>query len=198
MLLHRPFLLSRFCSRYTSRHNNQCVGKYYMRRFLIACGLLTALSACSDVKPELDVPQSQIEARKTRNGSLTGDEGGFSLLGGARKDGETGGGALGINSFLWRSTLDTLSFMPLVSADPFGGVIITDWYEDPKTPGDRFKVNALILDKTLRADGVKITVFKQHLDHGVWHDQAVDGKLQQTLEDTILTRARELRVSQIK
>src|SRR5579862_8835017 len=71
---------------------------------------------------------------------------------------------LGVNSYLWRATLDTLSFMPLVSADPFGGVIITDWYEDPKTPGERFKVNALILDKSLRADGVRITVFKQFSD----------------------------------
>jgi hypothetical protein len=160
---------------------------------------MLALSACSDAKPELNVPQSQIEARQARNGSMTGDEGGFSLLGGSRKDAEGGGGgALGINSYLWRSTLDTLSFMPLASADPFGGVIITDWYEDPKTPGDRFKVNALILDRTLRADGVKITVFKQHLDHGTWRDQNVDAKMGQTLEDTILTRARELKVSQIK
>ena len=163
---------------------------------LAACGVLVALSACSDTPTELDTPKSQIENRKTRNGSLTGDDGGFTLLG--RKAGDGEGGALGVNSFLWRSTLDTLSFMPLASADPFGGVIITDWYEDPKTPGERFKVNALILDKTLRADGVKITVFKQKLVGNVWRDQKVDSKLEQSLEDTILTRARELRVTRIK
>lgn len=168
-----------------------------MRRILLACCLLTLISACSDdVKTDASRPPSQIEARKTRNGSLTGDDGGLSILG--RKAGEEGGGALGVNSFLWRSTLDTLSFMPLASADPFGGVIITDWYEDPKTPGERFKVNALILDKTLRADGVKITVFKQRRDHGVWHDQKIDGTLAKSLEDTILTRARQLKVTQIK
>ncbi len=84
--------------------------------------------------------------------------------------------------------------MPLVSADPFGGVIITDWYEDPKTPGERFKVNALILDKTLRADGVKITVFKQFSDkRGGWRDQQADDKLERSLEDTILTRARQMK-----
>jgi hypothetical protein len=84
-----------------------------------------------------------------------------------------------------------------MSADPFGGVIITDWYEDPKTQGERFKVNVLILDKTLRADGVKITVFKQVMDKGAWRDKKVDDKLARTLEDTILTRARQLRVSQL-
>ena len=103
------------------------------------------------------------------------------------------GSPIGVNSYLWRATLDTLSFMPLASADPFGGVIITDWYEDPKTPGERFKVNALILDKTLRADGVKITLFKQKMDKGSWRDQQVDDKLAHSLEDTILTRARQLK-----
>ena len=76
--------------------------------------------------------------------------------------------AIGVNSYLWRATLDTLSFMPLASADPFGGVIITDWYEDPKAPGERFKVNALILDRSLRADGVKLTVFKQKQVKNAW------------------------------
>ena len=168
-----------------------------MRKILVACSLILVLSACSDdIKTEQSTPQSQIEARKVRNGSLTGEDGGLTLLG--RKSDESNGGALGINSFLWRSTLDTLSFLPLVSADPFGGVIITDWYEDPKTPGERFKVNALILDKTLRSDGIKITVFKQKLDHGVWRDQKVDNKLELSLEDTILTRARQLKIEQIK
>ncbi len=170
-----------------------------MRNIFLLCGLLTLLAACSDdVKTDNSTPQSQIEARKTRNGSLTGDEGGFTLLGGSRKSDEaTSGSPIGVNSYLWRATLDTLSFMPLVSADPFGGVIITDWYEDPKAPGERFKVNAIILDKTLRADGVKITVFRQIADRkGGWRDQQVDDKLERSLEDTILTRARQLKVGQ--
>ena len=94
-----------------------------------------------------------------------------SIWAAARTKITTAAQGLGVNSFLWRATLDTLGFMPLASADPFGGVIITDWYEDPKTKGERFKVNALILDKTLRADGVKITVFKQRLDaKNIWRD----------------------------
>ena len=168
-----------------------------MRKILIACGLLFTISACSsDSSTDMSTPQSDIQNRKIRNGSLTGDDGGLTILG--RKNGQEDGGALGVNSFLWRSTLDTLSFMPLASADPFGGVIITDWYEDPKTPGERFKVNAIILDKTLRPDGVKITVFKQRLSGSAWRDQKVDKALEKSLEDTILTHARELRVSHLK
>ena len=102
----------------------------------------------------------------------------------------------------WRAfsaaTTRPMSFMPLASADPFGGVIITDWYEDPKAKGERFKVNALILDKTLRADGVKITVFKQHYEtKGGWRDTEVPSHLARDLEDTILTRAREMRLAQV-
>src|SRR5579871_2995790 len=114
---------------------------------ILLCGILLALAACSDEKTDSTRPDSQIESHQRRNGSLTGDDGGFTLLGRGKNE-DSSGGALGVNSFLWRATLDTLSFMPLASADPFGGVIITEWYEDPKTPGERFKVNALILDKT--------------------------------------------------
>ena len=84
--------------------------------------------------------------------------------------------------------------MPFQSADPFGGVIITEWYEDPKTPGERFKVNALILDTGLRADGVKVKLFKQQKQGRNWDDIEVHPELARKLEDTILTRARELRV----
>ncbi len=168
-----------------------------MRSILVICGLLLAVSACSDTKTETYTPQSNKDDRKEANGKLTGD-GGLALFGGGRNDENSGSGSpLGVNSFLWRATLDTLSFMPLASADPFGGVIITDWYEDPKTPGQRFKVNAIILDKKLRADGVKITLFKQGLDKGTWRDVKVDHALERSLEDTILTRARELKVTQL-
>ncbi len=162
---------------------------------------MTALGRLFRCKNRKDAgtPQSQIESRKYRNDKITGDEG-LVLLGGSRKDDTGGGGSIGVNSFLWRATLDTLSFMPLASADPFGGVIITDWYEDPKTPGERFKVNALILDKTLRADGIKITVFKQAAEKGKagWRDQRVDDTLARSLEDSILTRARQLKVAAVR
>lgn len=143
---------------------------------------------------------SRDDAVKESRGKLTGDGGLLSIGGSGGNDAESGGGSspIGVNSYLWRATLDTLSFMPLVSADPFGGVILTDWFEDPKTVGERFKVTAIILDKTLRADGIKIKAFKQKQEKGIWRDQAVDETLSRQIEDTILTRARQLKIAQGK
>ncbi len=103
---------------------------------------------------------------------------------------------VGVNSFLWHASLDTLSFMPLASADPFGGVIITDWYSPPQTASERFKVTVYILDKRLRADALKVSVFRQQQDsRGSWVDAALDPDTPGKLENAILTRARQLRIS---
>lgn len=119
---------------------------------------------------------------------------GISLFGGEdRKPGDTAG--IGVNSFLWRASLDTISFMPLTSADPFGGVIITDWYTPPRTPDERFKVNAFILDRSLRADGVRVSVFRQvQQSPGVWIDAPVNDTMTTDLENAILTRARQIKI----
>jgi len=124
-------------------------------------------------------------------------EGGISLWGGDSK--KDGGGGIGVNSFLWRASLDTISFMPLASADPFGGVIITDWYQDPKAVGERFKVTIYILDRRLRADGVKVSLFRQaHDAKGVWVDATVDVETAIKIENAILVRARQLRISTLE
>ena len=101
---------------------------------------------------------------------------------------------LGVNSYLWHATLDTLSFIPLASADPFGGVVITDWYTAPQVPNERMKVTVYILDRNLRADGLKVAVFRQTKTVDGWADAAVAGDTSTRLEDAILTRARELRL----
>ena len=103
---------------------------------------------------------------------------------------------LGVNSYLWHASLDTLRFMPLASADPFGGVIITDWYTPPQTPSERFKVNVYILGRTLRADGVRAAVFRQEMQGANWVDEPVAPSTATALETAILTRARQLRVTQ--
>ena len=102
---------------------------------------------------------------------------------------------LGVNSYLWHAALDTLSFMPLSSADPFGGVIITDWYIAPNAPEERLKVTIYILDRNLRADGLKVVVFRQTRANGAWNDVAPSPETAHKLEDAILTRARELRLA---
>ena len=120
---------------------------------------------------------------------------GITLFGGG-DDKNSAGTGIGINSFLWRASLDTISFMPLASADPFGGVIITDWYQDPKTPNERFKLTVYIMDRRLRADGVKVAVFRQTRDEkGGWDDAAADPQTGPKIENAILVRARQLRIS---
>ena len=101
-----------------------------------------------------------------------------------------------MNSFLWRASLDTISFMPLAAADPFGGVIITDWYSPPEAARERFKVNLYILGRDLRADGLRAAVFRQRQDTtGNWVDVQVDNRTAVDLEDAILNRARQLRIA---
>ena len=122
-------------------------------------------------------------------------------LGGTEKPGDAqsgGGGGIGVNSFLWRASLDTVSFMPLASADPFGGTIITDWYSPPDSPNERFKLNIFILGRDLRADGVRARVFRQNkTPDGQWVDAPVDQATGTDLENAILTRARQIRMSTV-
>ena len=87
--------------------------------------------------------------------------------------------------------------MPLASADPFGGVILTDWYSPPETPNERIKLNVFILDRQLRTDGIQVKVFRQVLRSGSWRDAEVAEGTARQLEDAILTRARQMRVAQI-
>ena len=106
---------------------------------------------------------------------------------------------IGVNSYLWRATLDTLSFMPLASADPYGGVVITDWYANPEKPDERFKITVYILDARLRADGLNVAVFKQNRDaNGQWIDAPSAAQTETDFENAILTRARQLKLSNIR
>ncbi|MBL8535822.1 MAG: DUF3576 domain-containing protein [Hyphomonadaceae bacterium] len=105
---------------------------------------------------------------------------------------------IGVNSYLWRASLDTLNFMPLASADPFGGVIITDWYSDPTTPNERFKATVYILDARLRADALNVSIFRQQQVNGQWSDASVDPETEIQIENAILTRARQLRLSTVR
>ena len=120
-------------------------------------------------------------------------EGGLSIGGNDRPE-LGGGGGLGVNSYLWRASLDTIAFMPVNSADPFGGVIITDWHSPGQVNSERFKMNVYILGRALRADGVRVAVFRQVQDRaGLWRDAGIPQQTATTIEDAILTRARQLR-----
>lgn len=100
---------------------------------------------------------------------------------------------IGVNSYLWRASLDTLGFMPLLQTDSNGGVIVTDWYANPNAPGERMKLTVSILDRDLRADALSVAASRQTLQNGQWIDQPVQAATTQKVEEIILTRARDLR-----
>ncbi len=103
---------------------------------------------------------------------------------------------IGVNSYLWRASLDTISFMPLDQVDPFGGVIITDWYANPELASERFQVTVYILDTRLRGDALSVRVFRQERNEaGEWIDASVNSQTAVDIENAILTRARQLRIS---
>ena len=174
-----------------------------MPRFLAVLTVLTVflftISGCETYKGEAKYPSGA--DRTTTGGDIYGKrdsvfgKDGFNLFGGKDGRADDGSTGIGVNSYLWRASLDTFSFMPLASADPFGGVIITDWYEAEEKPNERFKVNIFILDKQLRSDGVKVKVFRQQISGGKWVDTQVSDNTGPQMEDAILTRARQLRVA---
>jgi len=170
-------------------------------RFAVCLAAVVALAACgTDVPVEYEYPTKGADGLPTyeKQESLVG-EGGLDLfsLGQGGNEGQGSGSGVAVNAFLWRASLDTLSFLPLASADPFGGVIITDWYNPPESPNERFKVTVYILDRALRSDGIRANVFRQtRTSAGEWRDAAVDEALGKDLENTILTRARQIRIQQ--
>ena len=153
-----------------------------------ACGLYEEFTPEAD---EIDSTTALEDIDYSKRKTIFG-EGGLNFFGADTP--HTSGGALGVNSYLWRASLDTISFMPVNSADPFGGVIITDWHTPREAPSERFKLNVYILDKALRADGIRVAVFRQVQDRlGNWKDAAVPGETGTKIEDAILIRARQLR-----
>ncbi|MFZ1742888.1 MAG: DUF3576 domain-containing protein [Pontixanthobacter sp.] len=100
---------------------------------------------------------------------------------------------IGVNSYLWRAALETVSFAPLLQADSAGGVIVTDWHANPSNPGERVKLTVTILDRDLRADALRVAASRQVSQNGAWVDAPVQAATVQKLEDIILTKARDLR-----
>jgi hypothetical protein len=160
------------------------------RNLVVAAALLSAglaLSACA-TKPKATANATPPVA----------DKGFLGLFKGAKKSSSEAPANIGVNAYLWRASLDTLSFMPLSSADPWGGVIITEWYANPQKPDERFKATVYILDTRLRADALSVSVYKQVQAGGQWVDTDVASQTQIDIENSILTRARELRLSDVK
>ncbi len=158
----------------------------------VACALVAlALAGCGSGRSTYQAPVGTPGDRGPAGSDTVFSKGG--LFGSSKS--APSEGAVAVNAFLWRASLDTIAFMPLTSADPFGGVIISDWYAPPETPNERFKVNVYILSRTLRADGLKVSVFRQTRDtQGAWSDATVGPEVVSEFENAVLTRARDLRL----
>lgn len=158
-----------------------------------AAALVLFVAACG-IEGVQEFPEDP-KRRNDQQDSFFGDDG-VTLFNSERTRDEeagAGGGGIGVNAYLWRATLDTISFMPVTSADAFGGVIITDWHSPPESPNERFKMNIYILGRALRADGVKVAVFRQVQDTAGWRDAALPVETGTKIEDAILTKARQMR-----
>ena len=175
------------------------------RVFPAALIAVFAVAACSsnDVKPNTTPPDfmglGSGSAGDASVNRLGGNDSGtiFGIgKGPNEKNRGIGGGAgtgIGVNAFLWRGALDTIAFMPLSSADPFGGVIITDWYTPPGTNGERFKATIYILSRDLRSDGLRVNIYRQVLQNGQWMDATVSDSTVGDIENKVLARARHMR-----
>jgi predicted small lipoprotein YifL len=108
-------------------------------------------------------------------------------------------GTTTVNRYLWAASLETLDFLPVLRADPISGLLLTDWYSNPETPNERFKVSVYILDTALRADALRVSVFRQERDaRGEWVEASVNPATGREIENSILTRARQLRLNQLE
>jgi hypothetical protein len=172
-------------------------GRVRRMAVMVATGLALTLSACGGSKDTFQrAPEASRDPEDLQNRESAIGGAGVNLFRGSDTEGTEG--AVAVNAFLWRASLDTLAFMPLASADPFGGVIITDWYAPPETPEERFKVNVYILGRALRADGLKVSVFRQTAaGTGEWRDAAVGPEVATEFEEAVLTRARQLRLQAV-
>lgn len=175
----------------------QATTRFFRPVLWLGLAVPLALTACGPAKnefPDRQRGESQPTFGDKPRETVFGP-GGLQLFGGDKKKDEEAGAGIGVNAYLWRASLDTIAFMPINSADPFGGVILTDWYSPPESPDERFKVTVFIMDRALRADGVRVSLFKQKRGKGdAWADVAVDQATQIELENAILTRARQLRI----
>lgn len=159
---------------------------------LVSCETLDIGPAPEPVKTPTEVRKEELINRTSESGeTLIGNM--IDSIGGGSN--ETGGGGIGVNVHLWKATLDTLAFMPLSSADPFGGVVVTEWYSNTGSPDEKFKIVAYITGKQLRVDALRINVFKKlRNENGDWTDQVTSKDMAIRIENSVLTKAKQYRL----
>ncbi len=169
-----------------------------LRTYVLVLSAALIIAGCSKFRskddPDVVAPVDQETKRKTNFGSIAGDD--TFVFGGSKKKGSSAQGTgMRVNPYLWSASLDAISFMPLVSADANGGVIVTDWYTDEKKSSERLKVTIKISSIELRVEAINIAIHKQRLSGNQWVNVSVEDRIASTeLENIILTKARHLRM----
>lgn len=173
-------------------HRNKSI-----KNILFSILLVSIISGCAssfNMPDWLDAETARernAEREAKRDGGPKGKiQNNFKLFGTDESD---TGATIGVNALLWRASLDTVSFMPLEQADPYGGIIMTEWYTNPEKPEERYKITIYILDSKLRADAVRVSFFMQQLINGEWTNVIASDETRIALENSILTKARQLK-----
>ena len=156
-------------------------------RFILVLLVLFGLIACSGTSPTTKKGPGSIVTGRAEQGVSLSDVAGLS--------GKSNAVGLPINALLWRASLDIMSTIPLDDVDTFGGTIVTEWYQLNKTSDERIKMTAFVLDRELRADGIRVIVYVQKRAGNSWQDSGTDSEMGKQIEELILTRAREIRAS---
>tara|TARA_B100000575_G_scaffold293509_1_gene305150 strand:- start:1266 stop:1871 length:606 start_codon:yes stop_codon:yes gene_type:complete len=114
--------------------------------------------------------------------------------GGKQKQDSVGTYSMPINKFLWQGALNTVNFMPLTSADPMGGTILTDWYSTTSNENERCKLNIFISGSELKTQNLKVTSFCQDFKNQKWVNKTTDPDNNIKIENAILNNAKKLRL----
>ena len=173
-------------------------------RILLALGVASLIAGCSgnyaaDESYETPRPATGQGGKYNPNESIFGDDGASLTALFSDEEESADGGRLPVNRYLWQGSLETLDFLPLASADPFTGVIATEWSVTPDSPGQRFKVAAYVTSPELEASSLRVAVFREDLrEDGIWVPMPVSEETVRRLEDAILTRSRQIRIAELE
>ena len=145
---------------------------------------------------DMELAMRDAETRLQTGGGLLG-KGGLSfgdILGNSEENATSAPATMNVNIFLWRASLETIDFMPLNSADPIGGTIITDWYSTSDNQNERCKLNIFISGKRLNAENLKVRSFCQENKNQTWVNKNINKENNIKIENAILNKAKKIRL----
>ena len=152
----------------------------------------TPFNSATDKKLAMDDAQNRL----ITGGGLFGKKASLNLFGDETDSQQTSVGVgLPINPFLWKASIETISFMPLASTDPFAGTIITDWYTAENNINERCKLNIFINGADMKTDNLKVLSFCQSLKNNQWVNSPPNSEDNVRLENAILNKAKKLKLT---